>query len=428
MIGQSTILQDSIDKVTGKAKYAGDYYLPDMLHMKLRFAERPHALIQSINLEKAHRVAGVISIFTAQDIPYNRYGLIIEDQPVFCDTEVRYVGDQIAAVVAETIQQAEYAASLIEVTYQGLPILSSPEGALMPGAPTLHENFPGNIAHKIHLHRGDPEAGFKTAAVVLEKEYHTPMQEHAYLEPEAGIAYLEEDGKITVRTAGQSVYDDQRQIAKALKIPIERIRVIYGPVGGAFGGREDISVQIVLALAAQKLGRPVKLVWNRQESILGHGKRHAMTIKHNWGADLNGKIVAAEIEILMDAGAYMYTSSSVLECLLSTCVGPYDIPNVKLDGKAVFTNNVPGAAFRGYGAPQTAFAAELQISQMADLLGIDPITIRERNCLQDHSLLPTQSSLPGNSSLPELIRSCALKSGCQKTSRGWKIPVLGDQP
>ncbi|MCJ7733683.1 MAG: xanthine dehydrogenase family protein molybdopterin-binding subunit, partial [Anaerolineales bacterium] len=428
MIGQSTILQDSIDKVTGKAKYAGDYYLPDMLHMKLRFAERPHALIQSINLEKALRVAGVISIFTAQDIPYNRYGLIIQDQPVFCDKQVRFVGDQIAAVVAETIQQAEYAASLIEVTYQGLPILSSPEGALMPEAPTLHENFPGNIAHKIHLHRGDPEAVLKMAAVVLENEYHTPMQEHAYLEPEAGIAYLEEDGKITVRTAGQSVYDDQRQIAKALNIPIERIRVIYGPVGGAFGGREDISVQIVLALATLKLGRPVKLVWNRQESILGHGKRHAMTIKHNWGADLNGKIIAAEIEILMDAGAYMYTSNSVLECLLSTCVGPYDIPNVKLDGKAVFTNNVPGAAFRGYGTPQTAFAAELQISQMADLLGIDPITIRERNCLQDHSLLPTQSSLPGNSSLPELIRSCALKSGCQKTSRGWKIPVLGDQP
>jgi CO/xanthine dehydrogenase Mo-binding subunit len=428
MIGSSIVYQDVIKKVTGEAKFASDFCIPGMLHMKLKIAERPHARIRSINISRALNYPGVVAVFTARDVPVNRYGLVIDDQPVLCDEFVRFVGDQVAAVVAETPQQASHAAGLIEVDYQHLPIITTPEEALAAKAPTLHENFPDNIAHSIHLHRGDTDSVLDKAALVFENEYHTPMQEHAYLELEAGLAYTDDQGRVVVRAAGQNPHDDQLQIAKALDLPLERVRVIFGPVGGAFGGREDISIQIVLALAAWKLGRPVKISWSRSESILGHCKRHAMTIRHRWSAEEDGYITAAEVEILIDAGAYIYTSNSVLETLHSTCIGPYNIPNVKLDGRAVFTNNIPGGAFRGYGTPQTAFAAELHITHLAEILGIDPVMMRIRNCLKDDSLLPTQSQLSGGSSLPELIDICARKSGCQETNDSWQMPTFEKQP
>ena len=424
MIGHSISRPDTIAKVTGKARFAGDFSMPGMLHMKLKFAERPHARIQSIDTSRALNHPGVVAVYTAEDVPSNKYGLIVEDQPVLCSEVVRFVGDQIAAVVAETPQLAAQAAALINVEYQELPILVTPEQASAAEAPPLHADFPDNVASTIRLRRGDTSLAFEKAALIYENEYRTPMQEHAYMEPEAGLAYIGEQGEVVVRAAGQNVHDDQRQIAKALDIPLEQVRVIYGPVGGAFGGREDISVQIVLALAAWKLKRPIRINWNRGESIRGHGKRHTTKIRHRWGANENGRIIAAEVEILIDAGAYMYTSNSVLEGMLSTCVGPYDISNVTVDGSAVFTNNVPGAAFRGYGAPQTGFAAELHITHMAELLGIDPITMRIRNCLRDDSRLPTQTPLPGESSLEELIDICARESGCQKTNQGWQIPVF----
>ena len=427
MIGHSITLPDTIAKVTGTARFAGDFSLLGMLHMKIKFAERPHARISSIDISRALNQPGVVAVFTAEDVPHNRYGLMLADQPVLCDEVVRFVGDQIAVIVAETPQQAAQAAALIDVDYQDLPILVTPEQALSADAPTLHADFPDNVASTIRLCRGDTRSAFETASIIYENEYRTPMQEHAYMEPEAGLAYISEQGEVVVRAAGQNVHDDQRQIAKALDIPIEQVRVIYGPVGGAFGGREDISVQIVLALAAWKLKRPVRINWNRSESICGHGKRHATKIKHRWGADENGRIIAADVEILIDAGAYVYTSNSVLEGMLSTCVGPYDIPNVMVDGKAIFTNNVPGAAFRGYGSPQTGFAAELHITHMAELLDIDPITMRSRNCLKDDSRLPTQTPFPGESSLAELIDICARESGCQKTNQGWQMPTFAKQ-
>ena len=427
MIGHSIVYQGTIDKVTGKAKYAGDYWLPGMLHLKIRFSEHPFARILSIDTSQALNHPGVVAVLTAEDVPNNRYGLIVEDQPVLCDKIVRFVGDQIAAVIAETPEQAAQAAALIKVDFQDLPVIENPEQATTPEAAVLHADFPDNIASTIRLRRGNTRSAFEKASVIFENEYHTPMQEHAYLELEAGLAFIGEQGDVVVRAAGQNVHDDQRQIAKALDIPLDQVRVIYGPVGGAFGGREDISVQIVLALAAWKLKRPVHINWNRSESIRGHGKRHSTKIKHRWGADENGRIIAAEVEILIDAGAYMYTSNSVLEGMLSTCIGPYDIPNVMVDGRAVFTNNIPGAAFRGYGTPQTGFAAELHISHMAELLDIDPVTVRSRNCLRDNSCLPTQTPFPSESSLEGLIEICARESGCKKTNHGWQMPTFVNQ-
>lgn len=424
MIGRSIIHQDSIDKVTGAAKFAGDYFLPGTLHLKLKLSGRPHAQIRSINTSVAEKSPGVIAVFTAQDIPVNRYGLIVNDQPVLCDEIVRYEGDPVAVVVAQSPTQAFKATGLIEVEYQDLPVIADPNDSLKGDAPLIHEKYPGNIAHSIRIRRGDTATALKEADVIYENIYKTPMQEHAFLELEAGVAYVDDQGSVVIRTACQSIHDIQHQIAHALDLPEEQVRVITGPVGGAFGGREDISIQIVLALAAWKLRQPVRMVWSRRESILGHPKRHATIIKHRWGADKNFKIIAAEVEILIDAGAYMCTSNSVLEGFHSQCVGPYEIPNIKMDGKAVFTNNIPGGAFRGYGAPQAAFAAELQITHLAELLGVDPVTIRLKNCLQDSSIMPTQAPVPGGTNLASLIEVCARESGCKNSKQGWRLPDL----
>ncbi|HMR64724.1 MAG TPA: molybdopterin-dependent oxidoreductase, partial [Anaerolineae bacterium] len=362
VVGQSVMRKDALAKVLGQAKFASDLSLPGMLHLKLVPAERPHARITGIDIAAAKRQPGVVAVFTAADVPVNRFGLLVADQPVLADEVVRFVGDKVAAVVAETLAQAVRAAGMIQVTSQDLPVLAEPMAAMQPGMPLIHPGHPGNIAHTVRLRRGNIEAGFAQAEVVIEREYRTPRQEHAFLEPEAGLAYIDEVGRVTVVTAGQSVHDDQRQVATALDLPLEQVRIVYGPIGGAFGGREDISVQILLALAAWKLQRPVKISWSRRESILGHVKRHAMILRHKWGARRDGRLVAAKIEVISDAGAYLSTSSSVLDNFLFTAIGPYQIPNVHLDGQAVYTNNVPGGAFRGFGSPQSAFAAELQMA------------------------------------------------------------------
>ena len=423
-VGQSVVRRDAQAKVTGSATYARDLSLPRMWHMKLLFAARPHARLLAVDTSRALAQPGVHAIFTARDVPHNRYGLLIPDQPVFCDEVVRFVGDRVAAVVAETPEQAAAAAALVEVRYEDLPVVADPAQALRPDAPCLHPEHPDNVLSTIRLRRGDTVAALAAADVVVERIYRTSAQEQAFLEPEAGLGYIDAQGRVTVQTAGQCAHDDQRQIAEALGLPLAQVRVIYGPIGGAFGGREDVSVQIVLALAALRLGHPVKIAWDRTESITGHVKRHPMTLHYKWGALSDGKIIAAEMDIVSDAGAYASTSSSVLENFLFCATGPYDIPHVRVDGRAVYTNNVPSGAMRGFGAPQATFASELQIAHLAEALGIDPLTLRLRNCLRDGTLLSTRSPVPGGVSLPELIEACARAAGATETEDGWCLPVL----
>ena len=367
------------------------------------------------------------AIFTARDVPHNRYGLLIPDQPVFCDEVVRFVGDRVAAVVAETPEQAAAAAALVQVRYEDLPVVADPAQALQPGAPCLHPEHPDNVLSTIRLRRGDTVAALAAADVVVERIYRTSAQEQAFLEPEAGLGYIDAQGRVAVQTAGQCAHDDQRQIAATLGLPLTQVRVIYGPIGGTFGGREDVSVQIVLALAAWRLGHPVKIAWDRTESITGHVKRHPMTLRYKWGTRRDGKIIAAEMDIVSDAGAYASSSSSVLENFLFCATGPYDIPNVQVDGRAVYTNNVPSGAMRGFGAPQAAFASELQIAHLAEALGIDAVTLRLRNCLRDGALLSTRSPVPGGVSLPELIKTCARAAGATETVDGWCLPNVTDR-
>jgi CO/xanthine dehydrogenase Mo-binding subunit len=422
MVGQSVIRRDNWDKVTGEASYAADVSLDGMLHMKIVFAGRPHARILSLDTSSAEAYPGVAAVLTAADVPVNVRGLIRPDQQVFCDEVVRFEGDQVCAVVAETAEQAAAAAELVRIDFEDLPVLDSPEAALQPDAVQLHADWPGNICYRIQLQKGDVEAALAEAEVVISGEFNTPMQEHAYLEPEAGLGYIDEEGRVAVRTSGQATHDDLRQLADALNLPQDRVRVMYGAIGGAFGGREDVSVQVALGLAAWKLRRPVQTVWTREESIRGHGKRHAYTIRHTWGARRDGTLLAAKIDIVSDAGAYNYTSSEVLANFLYSAVGAYQFPNVSLEGITVYTNNIPGCAFRGFGSPQSTFAAEMMIGRLAEAVGQDPFTIRLRNCTHTGDQLITGSPIIGEVSLEELLIACAEKAGAVSDGDGWRVP------
>ena len=423
-VGKSVLRNDTWSKVTGEALYANDIHMDGVLHIKLVFAERPHARIISIDSRAALALPGVEAVLTSADVPYNLFGSIVVDQPVLCDDKVRFVGDQVCAVVAETAERAAEAANLVKITYEDLPVLDDPLEAMKEGAVLVHDDKPGNILTHIRLRRGDAEAALAASDVVVSREYRTPMQEHAFLEPEAGLGYIDDEGRVTVVTTGQSTHDDQRQIANALDLPLEKVRVIYSAIGGAFGGREEISMQVVIALAAWKLQRPVRLVWTREESIIGHNKRHAMILRHTWGASKEGVLQAAKVEVIVDGGAYILATGDVVGNMRFSGIGPYQIPNVMLDAYGVYTNNVPGGAFRGFGSPQTGFAAEMQIEHLAEALDMDPVTIRLRNCMRDDAIMPTQTPVPGGVSLPDLLETCAKELGVQKEGDAWKMPSV----
>ena len=442
IVGQSAARVDARAKVTGEAEYPDDLIMPEMLYAKTLFAGRPHARVLSIDTAEAEALPGVVAIFTAKDVPVNEYGLQTADQPVLCGPGssrpgadvVRFVGDQVALIVAETERAAARARDLVHVAYEDLPVVVDPFEASKPTAFPIHPSRPpnpvhpelgteGNLICHHQIRKGNVDAAWAEADVIVESEYHTPPQEHAYLQPEAGLAYMDADGRVTVVAAGQWTWEDQREIAHALDIPQEQVRVIYPAIGGAFGGREDMSVQIVLALAAWKLQRPVKITWTREESIVGHCKRHPMWFRCKWGATRAGKLVAAEVEVVADGGAYCYTTNKVLGNTTITCTGPYEIPNIKVDVDGVYTNNPPSGAFRGFGAPQGIFAAETQMNKLAQALEMDPVALRLRNLLRDESLTAMGTPLPGGVSLVEVTEKCARAAGWQETVQGWQKPT-----
>ena len=440
MIGKSVSRVDALGKVTGEAMFPGDIDMPHQAYMKILFAGRPHAIIHRLDTSAAERVPGVLGVFTAKDVPVNEYGLILNDQPVLCGPgsskphaeRVRFVGDQLAVVVAESEEIAAEATQLIEVEFEDLPIVTDPEQAMQEGALRLHPDRENNILHHNRIRKGDVEAGFAEAAVVIETEYRTPAQEHAFLQPEAGLAYIDDEGRVTVEVAGQWVHEDQGQIAHALDLPVDKVRVKYPAIGGAFGGREDMSVQIVLALAAWRLhargiDRPIKIIWSREESIFGHNKRHPFVIRAKWGATAEGKLLAAEVRLIQDGGAYAYTSIKVLGNATLMCTGPYLIPNVKVDAYSVYTNHIPGGAFRGFGGPQAAFAAEMQIEKLAEALELDPVELRARNVIKEGDLLSVESPLPEGVTMDRVIESCAEGAGWTRTSGNWEAPEI-EQP
>lgn len=433
-IGQSIQRLDAIAKVTGEAQYPGDIHFDNQVYMKILYANRPHAIVRSIDTTQAEAIPGVLGVYTAKDVPVNEYGLLYFDQPVLCGPgstkpfadRVRFVGDQVAIAVAESEALAAQALTLIRVEYEDLPVITDPLEAWKDEAFQLHPDHGSNVFGHYRIRKGDTDAAFANADVIVEGVYQTPAQEHAYLQPEAGVSYIDDEGRITVLVAGQWTHKDRDQIAHALNLPADSVRVIYPAIGGAFGGREDMSVQIILALATMRLhekgiDRPVKIIWSREESIVGHHKRHPYHIRAKWGATKEGKLVAADMELVADGGAYAYTSTKVLGNATLMCTGPYEIPNVKVDSYAVYTNNIPTGAFRGFGGPQGAFAAECQMNKLAEALGMDPVELRMRNLLEEGSLLSVGTPLPPGVSIKKVVAKCAEAIGWSNEGGSWHI-------
>jgi CO/xanthine dehydrogenase Mo-binding subunit len=426
ILGTSPRRPDALGKVSGSARYPGDLARPGMLHLAVRFARRPHARIVRIDTAAALAHPGVAAVLTAADVTNNAHGLIERDQPVLCGETVRFYGDMVALVAAESERAARAAAELVAVEYEDLPAVTDPDAAMRPDAPLVHPQRGSNVLRHVTLRKGDAEAALASPdLVVVEGEFQTPWQEHAYLQPEAGLAYVDDDGRLVLETAGQWTHEDRRQIAHALGLSEEQVRVVYATIGGAFGGREDISIQIVTALAAWKLRRPVKLVWTREESLIGHIKRHPMRFRCRWGATREGKIVAVRSECLADGGAYASTSAEVINNAAIFAAGCYEVEHVSADAHVVYTNNIPSGAFRGFGAPQAHFASELMVARLAEALGMDPVELRARNIYREGSIQATQTPLPPGVSAPQVLERCALEAGWTRGESGWTIPEEG---
>ena len=424
-VGRPLPRPDARAKVTGEAIFAADLHFENMLHAKVLRSAHPHACIRRIDVSKAKALSGVAAVLTADDVPGVRtHGTIRADWPTLCWDKVRYSGDALALVAAESEAIAEEALKFIEVDYELLPGVFSPQEALVPGAPLVHDDTPGNLLKHIKVRKGDIEVGFAQADVVVEQEYHTPFIEHAFLEPEAGVATVsreagEPEGRgaeeqrsrgageqisplhpstsapllITVYVGSQIPFEDRRQVAEALDIPEEKVRIVQTAVGGAFGGKEDITVQTPVALLAQATGRPVKLVFSRQESMRVHPKRHATTIRLKVGARRDGTLTAVQATIWGDAGAYASLSEPVMTRTATHVAGPYQMPHVKIDCYAVYTNNPPAGAMRGFGVPQAIFAIESTMDLLAEKLGLHPLELRRRNALRVGSITATGQRL-----------------------------------
>ncbi|MFI5449299.1 MAG: xanthine dehydrogenase family protein molybdopterin-binding subunit [Candidatus Bathyarchaeia archaeon] len=381
-IGKSIPRKEGIGKTTGDTKFFSDMILPNMLWAKVARSKYPHALIRKIDVSKAESLPGVVTVLTHKDVPgLNGFGIVIPDQPVLCSDKVRFLGDAIAVVAAESEEIAETAVQLVEVDYEPLPVVTDPVEAMKPETTRVHAN--GNILRHETVRNGNVLQAFQNAAVIVEHTYRTPRQMHMFLETEAGIGMLDENGNVVLYVGGQAPYRDQMQVSRALGIKPEKVRVISTPVGGAFGGKEENTIQIHLALLATKTKRPVKLVWTREESGITGIKRHPMIITTKTATDREGNLSANQVRIIADTGAYASLGPTVLDVAVENSCGAYKIPNVDIDAYLVYTNNGISGAFRGFGSVQVNFALESNMDMIAEKLGMDRLELRKKNALRE---------------------------------------------
>jgi len=406
VVGQNEIRVDGRSKVTGKALYPEDLRMDGMVYGKTLRSTHAHALF-NLDISKAEKMVGVMKIFTAADVPHNAHGVLFKDHEVFNEKKVRRIGDPLAFVVADTEKNAEKAVKEIKVVYEDLPAVFDPEEAMVSGAPEVHEG--GNLVYHFKLNKGDIEEGFRQSHVIVEQEYKTPMVDHAFLQTESGIAYEENGGKVVVCAATQYPHFDQLEIAEALEISVDKVKVINPAVGGAFGGREDVTMQIHLALATKILKKPVKTTYSREESFYAHAKRHAMTMRFKTGADKNGTLLATEVTIFSDTGAYASWAINVLRKAGVHATGPYEIPNVKINGYSLYTNNPFAGAMRGFGATQVPIAHEMQMDMLAEKLDMNPVDFRLKNIFKVGSSTATGQKLTESVPLEECIKAVAEK-------------------
>jgi selenium-dependent xanthine dehydrogenase len=430
-ISVSHKVQDIVDRVTGRAKYSDDLNFPGMLFARTLRSAHPHAIVTRIDTSKAKALPGVRAVLTAADIPgQNIHGLVFLDWPVMVGVgeKARYMGDAIAIVAADTQDIANQALNLIEVDYEVLGVVDNPVYAHSPEAPILHEGREGgNLLKHIKVRHGDIEQGFAEADVIVERTYQTPTTEHAFLEPECAIGvpagYDDEHPKVTIYVGSQIPYQDRNQIARALGLPDESVRVRGMLIGGGFGGKEDIAGQIHVALLAEATQRPVKMLYTRQESLLFHPKRHATVIRIKTGAKKDGTLTAVEAELYGDGGAYASLSDKVMTRATTHATGPYVVPNAKIDCYAMYTNNPPSGAFRGFGVTQSAFAVEQNMDLIAEALGMDPTELRLKNAQKVGATTATGQLLRESVGLIETIRKvdADMRGGLNGSFRwGWR--------
>jgi CO/xanthine dehydrogenase Mo-binding subunit/aerobic-type carbon monoxide dehydrogenase small subunit (CoxS/CutS family) len=411
VIGKAVRRIDAPSKVSGRLKYAADMTMPGMLHVQVLRSPHAHARIVSIDTSGAEGMAGVEGVITSADVPgEDGFGVFVNDQPVMAREKVRYVGEAVAAVAAEDPLIAKRALGAIKVVYDPLPAVFDPHEALRPGAPVLHPSAPDNVTKHIPIRVGDVERGLAESDLVVEETYTTQAIEHAYLEPEAGLAYVDHDGVVTIVSPDQNVTHHRHMLARIIAKPISKVRFIMSPVGGGFGGKEDMIYQGMLALLAMKTQRPVRLVFTREESIISTAKRHPSRTVLRMGLMRDGRIRALEMKMICDGGAYGMSTEGVMRKAAILAAGPYVIPNVKVDTYGVYTNNTPSGAFRSFGALQTAFATESHLDICAERLGLDPFEIRRVNAMRDGAVTHTKATL-GSVSLTRALDALEKASG-----------------
>jgi CO/xanthine dehydrogenase Mo-binding subunit/aerobic-type carbon monoxide dehydrogenase small subunit (CoxS/CutS family) len=420
-IGKNVRRIDTPSKVSGRLKYAGDMTMPGMLHVQVLRSPHAHARIVSIDTSAAEAMDGVAGVITSADVPgEDGFGVFVNDQPVMAQDRVRYVGEAIAAVAAEDPLTARRALTSIKVVYEPLPAVFDPDEAMRPGAPVLHDYAPDNLTKHIPIRVGDVDKGFAESDLVIDETYSTQPIEHAYLEPEAGLAYVDHDGVVTIVSPDQNITHHRHMLARIIAKPISKVRFIMSPVGGGFGGKEDMIYQGMLALLAMKTQRPVRLVFTREESVISTAKRHPSRTVLRMGLMRDGRIRALQMKMICDGGAYGLSTEGVMRKAAILAAGPYVIPNVQVDTLGIYTNNTPSGAFRSFGALQTAFATESHLDICAERLGLDPFQIRRINAMRDGAMTHTKAKL-GSVSLTRALDALEKASGWETgapTSRG----------
>ena len=426
-VGEGVQRLDIYQKVQGTRKYPQDFNMEGQLYAKVVWSAHPHAIVKKIDVAAAQAAPGVVKVLTYKDVPVNEYGINTPDQHVLAPEggKVRWVGDRIAIVVAETKAQAERAAGLVQVEYEPLPVVTDPRQAMQPGAPLVHEDRESNILHHIPIRKGDVEQGFAQADVIVESYYTTHYVEHAYMQPDAALGYIDDQGRVTVISACQWPHDDLHQMAHMLNLPEDNLREIVPSVGGAFGGREDMHIQHLAALCAFVLRRPVKIIFDREEVTQRTGKRHPFYMRHRTGATRDGRLVAAEVELISDAGAYVSTSIPVLNNAATFAVGPYKVPNACIDAYTVYTNNAVTMAMRGFGATQPPMGYESQMDKLAEALGLDPVELRMKNLLEPGDIAVTGNVMTEETGVKETLRQAALAAGWRQEGERWSKPDIG---
>ncbi len=384
-IGWPVPRADASDKVSGRERYAADYYGRDFVWAGVKRAGVPHARLLNIHLEDARKLKGIVAVLTCRDVPgSNRQGIIYKDHPVLVDSKIRYCGDAVALVVAESKEVLNEALSLITFDFEALPGVFDPEEALKEDAPKVHEDNPeGNILRAVSIQVGKTETAFVECDAIVEGVFDLPYQEHAYLETETGWAYVEEDGTLVIVASTQTPFRDRLEVGPALGLDPERIRVIAPYLGGAFGGKDGVTVQSFLGLAALHAnGKPVKMWWDREESFLAGVKRLPARLYYRFGAKHDGTFHALECRLYFNAGAYSSLCGEIMTLAVEHAGGAYRIPNTSIKGWCVYTNNPVGGPFRGFGVPQVTAAIEQMVDMLAEKLGIDRLKIRLQNALR----------------------------------------------